>query len=383
LAASAGVQAQTYSTNTAVTPHQISISAWHNASGNVTIPNFVNIIAGGAFSSAPLTGLTVSDAAGTEGLTNIGNAAFQNCASLASVSLPTNTIMIGQQAFNGCGNLTSVTIAGAANIGWQAFENCYDLTSVTLTAVTNIGGYAFNNCSSLASVTIPTNTTSIGAANEDAFDQCYAMTAINVAAGNPYYSSAGGVLFNSNKTVLVEFPCGLTGSYVVPGTVTNIGTEAFGYCGVTNVDVPSSVLSIYANAFQDSSSLLRVRFAGNAPVNDLANTIFSSDAVTVYYPAYATGWSNTYASMPTMPWSTTLQLSSLRFPTQTNHVGFTITGPSNFTVVVVACTNLKSPVWTPIHTNVLTNTGTTGASYFSETGLTTPNYSRFYNVLTQ
>jgi hypothetical protein len=349
----------------------------------------VNIIAANAFANATLTGFAISNVPGLvsplNGLTNIGQSAFYNCANLASVSLPTNTIMIGQQAFNGCGNLTSVTIAGAANIGTEAFENCAKLTSLTLSAATNIGGYAFIACSSLASVTIPTNTVNIGASNQNAFDQCLVMTAINVAAGNPYYSSVGGVLFNSNKTVLVECPSGLTGNYVIPSTVTNVWTEAFDFCSLTNIDVSSNVVSVYSSAFANSDTLVRVRFAGNAPANDGANTTFYSDGpVTAYYPAYGTGWSNTYAGVPTLPWSTALQLNNLRFPTQTNKVGFTITGPSNFTFVVMASTNLMSGNWTPIYTNVLTNTGTTGANYFSETGLSNTYYSgRFYNVITK
>jgi hypothetical protein len=62
----------------------------------------------------------------------------------------------------------------------------------------------------------------------------------------------------------------------------------------------------------------------------------------------------------------------------TNQFGFNITGSSNLVVVVEACTNLTSPIWSPISTNTLsTFVGTNGMSYFSDPQWT--NYTgRFY-----
>jgi len=53
----------------------------------------------------------------------------------------------------------------------------------------------------------------------------------------------------------------------------------------------------------------------------------------------------------------------------------TITGTTNIPIVVEACTNLASPVWTPLQTVTLTN----GLFYFSDPQWT--NYSgRFYSI---
>jgi hypothetical protein len=61
--------------------------------------------------------------------------------------------------------------------------------------------------------------------------------------------------------------------------------------------------------------------------------------------------------------------------TQPNHFGFNLTGSSNLVVVVEACTNFASPVWTPVATNTLVN----GTSYFSDAPWT--NYpARFYRL---
>jgi hypothetical protein len=55
--------------------------------------------------------------------------------------------------------------------------------------------------------------------------------------------------------------------------------------------------------------------------------------------------------------------------------GFNITGPTNATIVVAACTNLANPVWIPLATNTLSN----GTNYFSDAQWTNRPYS-FYRV---
>lgn len=57
---------------------------------------------------------------------------FQNCTSLASVTLSSNLETIGGSAFWGCSSLTSITIpASVTSIAIQAFKNCSALASAT------------------------------------------------------------------------------------------------------------------------------------------------------------------------------------------------------------------------------------------------------------
>ncbi len=139
-------------------------------------------------------------------------------------------------------------------ISGMAFYDCSSITSVTIPdSVTSIGVYAFSGCSGLANITIPSGVTSIG---NSAFANGSGLMNINVVAANTSYSSLNGVLFNKNKTTLLQYPGGKVGSYMIPNGVTNIGESAFRQCSnLTGVTISGSVKSMGEQAFSDCSSL--------------------------------------------------------------------------------------------------------------------------------
>jgi hypothetical protein len=82
-------------------------------------------------------------------------------------------------------------------------------------------------------------------------------------------------------------------SVTIPGSVTNIGEDAFGGCFyLTNAIIGDGVTSVGDYAFSGCERLVNIYFSGNAPTFGM--DVFWSgnfnDPVTLYYPLGTTGW---------------------------------------------------------------------------------------------
>jgi len=239
---------------------------------SVTIGNSVTSIGDHAFCDCcSLTSITIPNS-----VTSIGGGAFYYCTSLTSITIPNSVTTIGDSAFCDCFNLTSITIPDSVtSIGGGAFFDCYSLTSITIPdSVTSIEVYTFYYCESLTNITIPDSVTSIG---DDAFYRCTSLTSINVKENNEYYSSDEyGVLFNKDKTILIQYPIGnKRTSYTIPDSVTSIEDYAFAYCdNLTSVTIGNSVTSIGKSAFDGCYNLTSVTIPNS--VTSIGNRAFSS-----------------------------------------------------------------------------------------------------------
>ena len=181
------------------------------------------------------------------GVTNIGDHAFDDCSNISSIIIPNSVTSIGNSAFSSCTSLTDVTIPNSvSSIGWEAFRSCSGLTSVTIpNSMTNIGDWAFNECSSLTSVTIPNSVTSIGSG---AFSNCSNLTSITVEKENTFYDSRN----NCNAIIETKSNTLISGckNTIIPNSVQGIGEHAFEGCYSLNfITIPNSVMNIGAEAF--------------------------------------------------------------------------------------------------------------------------------------
>ena len=123
---------------------------------------------------------------------------------------------IGSNCFSGNNTLTRVTIeAPICNIGQKAFYHCASLTSVSINSgVSSILGDAFMGCEQLINVSLPTTLIEIG---EDCFYGCKKLEKIILPSSLKYI---GAGAFSS---------CGLT-SIDIPSSVTGLGDRSFTYC---------------------------------------------------------------------------------------------------------------------------------------------------------
>jgi hypothetical protein len=251
----------------------VTITGYTGTGGDVIIPAIINNLAvtsigTNAFEDcATLTGVIIP-----EGVTSIGAEAFLACNNMTNATISDTVTNIAEAAFYGCASLAGITIpASVANIGAEAFDQCSQMSSLTISdGVTNIGPEAFYECGDLIGLTIPASVTSIG---NEAFGLCINLTEITVASQNPSYSSLNNVLFNKSHTTLIEYPCGLNGSYVIPASVTNIEDAAFDGCtGLTAVAIPASVTSIGEYAFAYCYNMAAAAIPGS--VTNIADHAF-------------------------------------------------------------------------------------------------------------
>ena len=183
-----------------------------------------------------------------DGVTSIGNSAFENCRNLPSITIPDSITSIGKYAFDGCSSLTSITIpSSVTSIEDSAFSYCRSLTSITIPdSVTSIGESAFENCINLTSITIPDSVTRIG---NSAFSYCRSLTSITI-----------------------------------PNSVTSIGAYAFSNCWyLTSITISDSVTSIGAYAFNLCSSLKTISLSCKS---SLKRSNFGEQADLVSYTSH-------------------------------------------------------------------------------------------------
>ena len=281
-----------------------------NCAGVAAIPDGVTSIQLSAFSdNTVLTSVTFGP---SSQLTSIGNSAFQYATALTSIALPDSLTSIGIATFQSATSLSSITIPNSVtSIGQGALSFTTSLTSVTLpsnlttispylfqtsgitsitipNSVTSIGQGAFVTASSLVTVNIPAATTSIGS---NVFAATPAMTAINVNAANPSFSSIDGVLFDKQAQTLLKYPEGKVGNpYELPSTVTSISAEVGAFEFSSNLTAFTYAGDMSDAALEAAGALGKITFSGLSLLDGSSTIqIANFDPQSTYTPVSSSG----------------------------------------------------------------------------------------------
>ncbi len=152
-----------------------------------------------------------------EGVTSIGDSAFELFVNLKNVTIPESVTSIGAYAFDECDSITNIVLhEGVTKIGDGAFSNCDYLDTVVIPGtVTEFGDYVFASCDRLANVTLCDGLTDIGL---DTFNNCISLTDIVIPEG---VTSLRGENFAG---------CVNLKSITFPVSITDVGYGVFGDC---------------------------------------------------------------------------------------------------------------------------------------------------------
>ena len=294
----------TISGNGAIPDYYTEYAPWQvyeQSITNVVIGDSVTVI--GSYSLTLLSQLT-SVIIGNS-VTHINEGAINRCAKLESVTIPQNVMSIHEQsAFWACDNLMCFDID--SNNLYYASENgvFFNKEKTTLfqypagktdksysmpNGVTTIYGDAFFYCYNLTSVTIPESVTTmgfaIGCCGEpiivSVFRGSTNLISIDVDGNNMTFTSENGILFNKEKTTLLQYPAGKAQTtYNIPSSVTSIGFGAFEHCNhLTSMIIPNTVTTIEPTAFMDAGIY--------ASGTGLTSVTIGSGVTTIGYNAFS------------------------------------------------------------------------------------------------
>ncbi len=192
-----------------------------------------------------------------DGVSGVGNYAFQGAASLARLKTDVDLTRIGDYSFADCGKLLFINIKTVETIGAGAFQNNSAIKNdLVLEHVASIGAGAFQGCTKIPNAFLGARLATI---EDELFAGC----------------------------------TGLSG-FFIPESVSAIGARAFAGCvNLRTINIPAAVRQIGAQSFADSSILEKVYFYGEAPAVWSADSFAGCSAsLNLYYRKAVTGWEN-------------------------------------------------------------------------------------------
>lgn len=298
----------------------------------VTLPSMITEIKSYAFSGldSAVSQMLLNTLVFNDGLLSIGEKAFFGT-DIKILDLPGTLETVSAESFENIINLQAINISGdtfvseggvlyskdnktlvyypqgktdsvftvpasVENIGKKAFYQTNILTVILGSSLRSIGEYAFAGCNRLMKVTLPEGILTVGAfafSSNGIIDLTLPSTLLDfpstavvdcVSLKNLYslsdnFVSENGILYNADKTVLINYPASRTESFTVPESVTEIapyafyaskaqriyipgvaviGEGAFAYSSLTEIEIGENVVALSEKAFLEASKLERV-----------------------------------------------------------------------------------------------------------------------------
>lgn len=205
-----------------------------------------------------LYSVSIPDSIGYESInypiTRVGKEAFKGYRGLTTVSLGNCLKVIEDNAFEGCVELVKLDMPNSLEtIKGGAFASCGFSVVEIADGVKEIGENAFYSSSTLNSVKIGKSVTTIG---RKAFSECPALTSVTLGENLKFI-----------KTSAFE-RCTVLSDIILPSSLQVIDSRAFHSTALVSVSVPSSVVNIGKDAFNDIYALKEIKV-------DEANTVYS------------------------------------------------------------------------------------------------------------
>lgn len=182
---------------------------------------------------------------------------------LASVEIPGTVKTIKEQAFYSCKNLKSVILHdGITEIGDYAFNACSSLESIEFpSTVETIGDCSLAFCKSLRKVTLPEGTTEL---KDGMFAYCSALESTNDIANIENIISIGESCFS--KCVNLK-------SVVLTDSIESIGKSAFEETAIEKIEIPGKIERIENSTFS-RCKFLKEAIVGNG-ITEIGEYAFS------------------------------------------------------------------------------------------------------------
>lgn len=219
-----------------------------------------------------------------EGVTTLGEDAFDRFKVLTSVRLPSTLTTIGSGVFSGCSMLSQIRIPqGVTYVGPYCFSGCESLTDINIpNGVTEIKICTFSDCASLSKLTLPDSLETI---EMNAFSGCWMLQEIKIpdSVTKLGQSAFSGCISLESITLSKQLKeignnafmdCTSLGTIVIPDEVTKLCYATFSGCSsLTDVTIGAGVAAIEMEIFRECYALENIEISSENPC------LFAQDGV--------------------------------------------------------------------------------------------------------